>query len=232
MLRSGQSLVGTVCAIDVTPFDSFEANRNSLRIGEAALGLDPLSSSGLSVAMQSALAGAATVRTLLDPDGDHEAALEYGATSHARRRTQHALHTARAYASAAQRHEGAFWRDRAGDALKSKADAPPPLTPLPQTGTWLQRATHVRIAPTACVTDGRIERIRAIHGRDASEPVAFVDGVAVAPLLDRVPTAIRAGDLLLDWAGTIGTRTALSLLSWAWRKEILVDCSAQCSAGR
>ena len=228
VLHSNQHLAGSVRAVDATPFESFQADGNSLRIGEAALGLDPLSSSGLSAAMQSALAGCAVVQTLLDRNGDHEAALEYVAASHSRRRTQHALHTARAYASAAKRHATAFWADRAGDALGLEDESAPPLgPPLPHTSAWLTRSSHVRIAPEACVSDGRIERICAVRVGETSEPIAFVNGVAVARLLDRLTTPVRACDLVRDWTATIEPKLALSLLSWAWQNEILVDCSAR-----
>ena len=218
--------IGEVTAIDVTPFESFHADRHTLRIGEAALGLDPLSSSGLSAAMQSGLAGAVATHTLLDPRGDHHAALEFVNASHARRRDQHSLHTARAYASVVERFDQPFWCDRGGRSIDAQREDAAPLAPLPATQAWIERSPTVRIRSLPCATQGKIERVPAIAAGDDDEPIAFVVGIAVVPLIEYVLEPRRAGDLLSRWAAAIGPEAALRVLSWAWQSRILIERSA------
>ena len=50
---------------------------DSIKVGDAALALDPLSSSGVQKAIQSALAGSVVVNTLLQRPGEQALAREF-----------------------------------------------------------------------------------------------------------------------------------------------------------
>lgn len=219
--RIGQ-LASSVGAIDSTPFEYLTSGPTSLRIGEAALGLDPLSSSGLSSVIQSALSGAIVANTLLDSSGDHDAALEYVQTSHTRRRKVHVARTAATYALVSRRIDTAFWAERASGLLPE-----PPLpvvSPLPGTTALLKPAARLQIRSTPCVTRDRIERFPAIHFADGAEPIAFVNGIAVAMLIQSISAEVTAERLVCDWSAVIGAGPAIKVLSWAWRNRILVSC--------
>ncbi len=105
---------GPVRAIDATPYlDLSCAGAGFFKVGEAALAVDPLSSAGVQIALQSAAAAAAAVHTVsLDPDA-FDLVRGFWSRSLARRHTRHAAWSAAFYAEGSARFSTQFWSSRA-----------------------------------------------------------------------------------------------------------------------
>ena len=77
LLASAQ-LAGPVQACNATSYAAaMPIDMSWVKVGEAAFAIDPLSSSGVQTAIQTGLAAAAAVASILSPDGDTHAALKY-----------------------------------------------------------------------------------------------------------------------------------------------------------
>jgi 2-polyprenyl-6-methoxyphenol hydroxylase-like FAD-dependent oxidoreductase len=108
------SLVGDVHATDATPYLDHECvTEDSIKVGDAALALDPLSSSGVQKAIQCSLAGAAVVNTLLQRPQDQALAQQFYRESLSGASTRHCAWARAHYARAAASRPARFWRARA-----------------------------------------------------------------------------------------------------------------------
>jgi hypothetical protein len=192
-----------------------------LRVGEAAVAIDPLSSQGLQASLRLAVQGAASLRTLLAPGGDHSAALDFY------RDRQRAL--AEGTSAAGRRHYAAaerdapFWKDRAHGA----ADAPRllPRATQPGAGERLAPAAGVRLAPVPAVVGALIARVPALSHRDWPEPVAYLGGIALAPLFAMIDGPLTSGEILARWARRLSPETAAGVLAWMCASQVIVPVS-------
>lgn len=163
-LDASVALDGSAASCDATCYIDEECvGKGYLKIGEAAFAIDPLSSSGVQAAMQSALAGAVAVHTaLLRPQSAAVAKAFYAdhvrhvSTRH---RRMSAMHYAETYAHA----NTPFWRAR------SRA--------VPD-----ERVTSGRfdIHLVPCAVGDFIEMRAALHDEALPRPIAFAAG---APLI-------------------------------------------------
>lgn len=204
---------------NATPYAAVGEVEGMLRIGDADVALDPLSSSGVQAAIQSALAATPIINTLLTPSMDGEPALEFWRGRRQDRIEQHRRWAGEIYADALRRHPTKFWRRRCGPPSKSTIqDGKSPL-PHPDQLIKLCGAARLELAP--CLTDRFVERIECITHARLTEPVAFVDGVYLPPLLRQLGVPRRARDILESWCLTLPPHKAYALLAWAWRREIV-----------
>ncbi|MBM3480109.1 MAG: hypothetical protein FJX69_12970, partial [Alphaproteobacteria bacterium] len=111
----GAAADGPVAAIDATPhLDADPVQADAIRLGDAALAIDPISSSGVQKAIQGALAGAVVANTLLRRPDDAPAAIAFYRDMLAEASRRHARWTAGHYATVSRGVRDAFWSARAG----------------------------------------------------------------------------------------------------------------------
>src|SRR6202000_1984495 len=121
------ALIAPARAIDATPYFSGDCVApNRIQLGDAALAIDPISSSGVQKAIQTALSGAIVANTLLRRPGSTEAPLGFlrAKLDHAAER--HRRGAAGHYREVAEHRDRPFWRERAG----TPATEPPSLPPI------------------------------------------------------------------------------------------------------
>ncbi|WP_441246889.1 flavin-dependent monooxygenase QhpG [Kitasatospora sp. McL0602] len=215
-------LVSRVAACDATGYaDPDPVTEYSIRIGEAAFALDPLSSSGVDKAMQSAMAAAVTVHTLLTPEQDRSAplALAYYRENQRRSVDQHTAWAAAHYDEQRTHRACPFWQLRARPGAELPADAAP-LAPLP---AQVRLSPAARLVDTPCVVDDRIELRRALAHPALPRPVAYVAGVELAPLLTPIqhPPFPDLADLLRAWSDRLPPGQATAVVRWLHRHGIL-----------
>ncbi len=128
-----------------------------------------------------------------------------------RRATRHAGWTAALYAEAAAVHPTPFWRARA-----QPPPEPPHISPL-QLDQPIGFGTGVGIRDEPCPIGNRIEMRRVIAPPGAAEPVAFADGVEIAPLFDALRPDATVRETLTLWSRHVGEAQAARLFAWAWR---------------
>jgi hypothetical protein len=205
---------------DATTFMREDDDRKLLRIGDADATLDPLSSSGVQAAIQSALRAGPVVNTLLTPTADHDAAMEYWTTRRSAQATTHWTWCAERYLEAFHAHANEFWRVRAAQAATSSPKVRP-TTPLPLPGQRLKLTEGVKFVHVPCLIGGLVVRTTALSHPNLPDPVAFVDGVPVLPIFEVMSQSRTAADLISEWR-LFSLEKAFALLGWVWRNRIAV----------
>jgi hypothetical protein len=233
----GAKLMGAVRAADATPYvDDASVSATSLKVGDAAL-----SSSGVQKAVQTALAGAIVLNTLLrKPERGEDAAAFYrellGSAS-----ATHASWAAGHYASVASRMPNAFWTDRAqGASHLEPTSAAPSAAPRDArremvarmaSDRLVSRSTDLALAELPLLGAAYVERGLAIRHPALETPVAFVGGVEIGPLLRDLPADHTPMQLARSWTPRVPLETGIALTAWLLEHGILVDAPAPVPTG-
>ena len=218
-------LVSRVFAVDATPYiDDDSISPSSIKVGEAALALDPLSSSGVQNAMQTALAGAVMVNTLLrKPESGHAAELFYR-NNLAEASARHSRWAAGHYATAAAHRDSTFWRARA-------ASAPPDL---PAQSVFVERevnsagetplelSPHISFVEQPCIDGDFVALKSVVCHPNLSHPVAYLGGWELAPLLRQLPAGLTQLEIGRYWSAHLPLDKALAITAWLLGKNVLV----------
>jgi flavin-dependent dehydrogenase len=212
-LKNARCIQQKVC--DATPFlDTASIDERSIKVGEAALSIDPLSSQGVQIAIGTAIHAAAVVNTILDQPRDHELAMDF----YRRRTTQSAEFHATAAKSFYREQFNVtatdFWRMRADWPLRSALPAPRYDNEILPPETRVCIPAHVRFVRIGA-SDGC-----HIFSEDAAEldgnVVAYVQGVKLRDLLELLSHPAKKSELIARWTAYVGIEKAHQIFRWAW----------------
>ncbi|WP_158501619.1 NAD(P)/FAD-dependent oxidoreductase [Vitiosangium sp. GDMCC 1.1324] len=221
-------LVSGALACDATCYrDAEPIGEDFIKVGEASFSLDPLSSSGVQKALQTALSGAVAVHTLLVRPGSADAALRFYTDDQRYSVEQHAAWAAGYYREQHGYEERPFWKRRA-------LPSPPTLAPpevRPVAGDELQHrrwrlASEASLVDTPCIVGDVIEVRRALSHPRLARPVAYVDGVELAPLVEAMCEGLTMPQLADTWARQVPFRQGVALLGWFYRQGLLSEAAA------
>jgi hypothetical protein len=187
-------------------------------VGDAACALDPLSSSGVQKAIQSAAAGALVVNTILRRPGAMDGAIRFYRDALARTARRHATWSANHYAEAMAAHSGTFWIERSAGAEPLVDE--PELAPPPVDAT-LGVSASVRITEEPCLVGDFVEIRPAVHHPRLEDPIVFVGGVELAPTLARLSRPLPAAEIVRALAKGLPADRAVALTSWLYRNGLL-----------
>jgi len=220
-LAGAASIEGGVQACDATCYAADDPiDATSVKLGEAAFAIDPLSSSGVQTAIQTGVAASAAVHSILSEDGQVDAAVEYFREHQRHAVERHAQLAARSYGDCAAYAGEPFWRRRrAGDAPEPPARAPVPLEDLLPVRVRL--AAGATLEPAPCVIGDRVRLRRALSHPALARPVAFLGDCELAPLLDRLGADRRLGEVVEDWARAVTPAAAYSIAGWLAARGLL-----------
>jgi hypothetical protein len=220
--------VGDVTACDATPYvDASPVEFDSLKIGEASMAIDPISSAGVQIAIQSAMAGSAVVHTLHTDPSAINLARAFWSREIATRSTRHAAWVAQFYGQAASRFATPFWRQRSlsapGFQGLSSRERPLPLARdlLPPPDEVLRLSESLKITLAPCLVEDRIVARPVVSHPSLRDPIAFVHGVDVSALLDAISPGMTVAAILQVWSTTIEPARAIGILSWMWRSGLV-----------
>jgi 2-polyprenyl-6-methoxyphenol hydroxylase-like FAD-dependent oxidoreductase len=187
------ALAATVHHHDATTYAAdVVAEERLLRVGDASHSLDPLSSSGVRSAMQSALHASIVIHTILRHPDRAALALQFYETTQRAAVTEHTAWTRAFYAESRFRDQP-FWSRRAAPA------APPSVLAA---GDAVALAPAVTIEDVPCIVGDVIEPRRGVTGASVARPFVWIGGVEAARLLE--PLANRAmsrDELFAHWRG-------------------------------
>lgn len=226
-VAASASMAGRVHACDATSYAApAPIDETCVKVGEAAFAIDPLSSSGVQTAIQTALGAAAAVHSILAQDGDTAAAVAFYAAQQRHAVDRHAATAASLYAEHRRHEHAAFWRRRSAGApsARSRGPVPRPLADL--------LALPVRLAPgaalqdTPCLVGDRVERRRALTHPVLDRPVAFLGGDELAPLLDMLHSSPSLMHAIGAWDHGLRTRRGHAIAGWLHARGLLVRASA------
>jgi flavin-dependent dehydrogenase len=210
--------VGPVRACDATPYlDAECVGERTIRIGDAALALDPLSSSGVQQAIRTALAGAVVVNTILRRPSAAAAARAYYRESLRAASVRHRGWAAGLYAAVAGTRGGGFWRARGSEAVLPPEPARAGVRPGP-----LALSPDLAVADVPCLDGDFVAVTPALCHPALDEPLAFLGGVPLAPLIGRVRPGATLHDLARTWSDRVPLRSGLAIAAWLADRGILV----------
>lgn len=220
---SGARLVSAVSVCDAGSYaDPLPVAEDAIKLGEAAFAIDPLSSSGVDTALQTAMAGAVTVHTLLSAHGDRAAALAFYRDNQQRAVDRHATWAANHYHEHHTHRDRPFWqrRSRPPAPIPARRTADDLAELLPRRVRLTARASMV---DTPCVVGDRVETRRALSHPDLPRPAVYVGGVELAPLLDflAAPEQGCLADVVREWSRHLPTERARAVADWLHRQGLL-----------
>ena len=215
--------LGPVQVCDATSYLAAEPVDGSLvKVGEAAFAIDPLSSSGVQVAGQTALAAGAVVHTLLTPEGDTRAAMRYYTDLVAHTVTRHAATATALYAEHETYANTAFWRRRSAGAQRATpAGLPAPVRLSDLLAQPVRLVADATLEPVPCLVGERIEARRALTCSALDRPVAFLAGTELAPLLEVLPVAPSLAGAVAIWDRKLSAGRGHEIAAWLARRGLL-----------
>lgn len=215
-------LLGTVKATDATPYLALEpVTPRMIRLGDAAISLDPISSSGVQKAIQTALSGAIVANTLLRRPAASAIACDFYRNSLSAAAERHRSWVAERYHAAGRTRNHPFWAARA----KAPAEFQQEYGQVsPEEDVML--SADARLADCPCLGEEFVEPHRALVHPALGEPVAFLAEQPLATLLSSVPRGSLVA-LARDWSRHMPFKTAMSIAVWLRRKGVLVPAGDQ-----
>ena len=220
-------MVGRVLLADATPYlDDECVTRTQIKIGDSALALDPLSSSGVQKAIQSALSGAVVVNTLLRKPENSDAAVRFYRESLAQASHRHRAWAAGHYASVAAREHSPFWTDRSIPVGSPQPYVPP--APPEEMTARIASGAPVQVSPDAELIE--VPRLGsdfvalgpALHHPALDGPVAYLGGWELAPLLREVRPGMTPLQVVQSWAPGVPAESGLAIAGWMLGRGILI----------
>jgi len=224
LLPSGCSaeLLGPIQASDATPYvDEDCMTGDSIKVGDAGMALDPLASSGVQRAIQSALLGSVVVNTLVHRPRSRDLAQRFYRENLAEASDRHRSWARGYYAQVAGIQATRFWRERGDPADLAAVSRPEPAPPVPP-DTPLDLSSGVEIVELPCVLDRFIEARPAVRHPSLTSPVAFLGDVELAPLLRCVRGGMTSPELLRSWMPRVPPEKGLSIAHWLMARGLLV----------
>ncbi|MCB1231845.1 MAG: NAD(P)/FAD-dependent oxidoreductase [Verrucomicrobiae bacterium] len=217
-------LIDGVQAIDATPFlDEECVTANSIKVGDAAMALDPLSSSGVQKAIQSALAGAAVVNTLLKCPESGEIAKQFYHRSLDDASNSHRTWARGHYGKVAMKRPTSFWQERAGK-NEARPETIDHLSAEMSPEIPVKLAPQVSIVPTPCLVDDFITSRPAVTSPNLDAPVAFLGGVELAPLVCQVRPGMTQAELVRHWMPEVPPSKGWAIARWLIARGMLISC--------
>jgi flavin-dependent dehydrogenase len=228
ILVPGAQLAGGLTARDATSALAGEiCGADWLAVGDAALALDPLSSSGVQRAVQSALTAAVVIHTAITRPADAALARDHYRQGLARAAEHHADWTGESYAAVAAVRSTVFWtarattrrRDGSSEASLGRRASPS----LPPPDAVVRRSPLVRFVEVSQVVGDSVRLAPAVQHPGVDGAVAYVAGTPVVPLLAPMNGVATMGELVGSWAGTMPPATALELAHWLLRRGVIEE---------
>ena len=219
--------VSRVLATDATSYLETESvSATSIKVGEAAIAIDPISSSGVQNALQSALASAITVNTLLRRPESAAIAASFYQDHLGEASARHAGWAADHYATIAATNDNDFWQHRAArasgttpndadDASRVLELTLPPATPL-------ALSPAVSFVETPCIDAEFVSVRTAVRHPNLQHDVAFLGERELAPLMRRIPAGRSRLELAHHWSEYLPFDEGAKIISWLVRNGLLV----------
>jgi hypothetical protein len=227
--RLGKALVprngGTITACDATSRSAnIHATIDILKIGDASLTLDPLSSQGIQHALASALQGAIVANTILVRPSMADAAAQFYNDRQLERQQQHQRAAGAQYAHLFGHFDTPFWRVRASArATSDEHSAEHDMVPLDGArlrSTRVAIARNVTIGETSAI-EGNFVTLKNGVLRNGSRPLVYVGKIEVAGLIRQTAFGRPVIDLLTDWSRMMDAHDAWSTLTKLVNERVL-----------
>ena len=199
-----------------------------IRLGDLCFCIDPLSSQGVHLALQSGLQGAIIVNTILRKPENTKVAQRFFRTSVAGRVARYSNRTRQEYGRISATFQNAFWQERSGHTPTAPVEESHLLSqPLPG-----KPSDQVVISPDVIfamepVIDGAFVEVRQVVRHPSFDgDIKYVEGVDLVRLLSVLPRSFAYGDIPELWQRHIPPAAGRSIAAWLWGRRILVRAAA------
>jgi flavin-dependent dehydrogenase len=192
---------------------------NSIKVGDRAFAMDPLSSQGVQAAIRSGLQASAVIHTILR-GGDVDAALEFFRATQQAAAKAHDRYASEIYASQAL-HASSFWRSRSNIRSFDQPEAAPAIRISGNPD--LRLSQHASLVALPVMEGDGIRRRAALVHPGLERPIAWLGGVPLGPVLSVISPRQSAASILAEWSQYATPAQARALLDWMIEHEILVN---------
>jgi flavin-dependent dehydrogenase len=225
--------VGPVQAIDATPYLAGDCvGVNAIRLGDAALAIDPISSSGVQKAIQSALSGAIVANTLLRRPDAADLAIDFYRAQLSDASERHRRWAADHYGTVAANRGGQFWAERSkGREAAESAPALEPVDARAMAAMSVELSPEAAFVETPCLDGEFVGAAPALRHPRLEIPVAYLGGRALAPLLKDLPPGRTPLQIARAWSNRMPLESGLAIAGWLVNHGVLVR-TADGSGGR
>jgi flavin-dependent dehydrogenase len=208
---------------DATAYLSMDAiTHDCIRVGEAALALDPLSSSGVEKSIQTGFAGAIAVNTLLRRPQLAEASRQYYRQSLEEASHRHRRWAGTLYRVAAKRRPDQFWQSRA---IGGETMAEPATLPRPAWEEPIALSPLAELVALPGIVGDFVAVNPALRHPALERPVAFLGGIAIAPLLQHVRSGMSLEELVGCWRALLPPTKATAIACFLFGHRVLVPAT-------
>ncbi|HED33050.1 MAG TPA: FAD-dependent oxidoreductase [Gammaproteobacteria bacterium] len=194
------------------------ADNRHFFIGSSALGIDPLSSQGVQLAIKTALLATTALHTQLASPQQSKAAIEFYAQKITDIAHQHQKIAERFYTEHAHKCNSTFWNRRTSAPANKATTRPIKKTTAPAYSphtTQLKLSSEARLKNQPALVGEQVKSIRALHHPGLERPVAFLQNVELARLLEFVEHRSRTTrEIIHEWAPFTGIESAYKILAW------------------
>jgi hypothetical protein len=222
---SSAELVTCVRAADASAYVAGDtATHRSLKVGDAGLAIDPLSSSGVQRAIQTSLAGAIVTNTLLRKPESAADAMSFYRSSLSEAAERHHRWATSYYAAAAETRSGPFWCERARDTEGAEPTAPvrDPVSAQAIAGMGVSVSPEATYSHLPCIEGDFVSVKEAVRHPGLDGPLAFLGGIDVAPLLRGWSSGTTPLEAARSWSASVPLESGIALASWLLQRGVLV----------
>jgi flavin-dependent dehydrogenase len=221
-------LIAPVRAIDATPYLGVDCVAPSrIQLGDAALAIDPISSSGVQKAIQSALSGAIVANTLLRRPESTDAALGFYRAQLNDASERHRRWAAGHYREVADRCDRPFWRQRAGTLAVMEPQPLPAIDTRGLATTPVELSRELEFVRTPCLKGDFVSLASALHHPRLASPLVFLGGRELAPLLQTLQPGRTPLQIARSWSNRMPLETGMAIAGWLVNHGILVEQHGQ-----
>jgi hypothetical protein len=216
-------LVTPVCAVDATSYLRSDCVApTKIQLGDAALAIDPISSSGVQKAIQSALSGAIVANTLLRRPESTDAALDFYRAQLNDASERHRRWAAEHYSEVADACDRPFWRQRSA-AHVAMDPAPLPASDARALATTpMELSRELEFVRTPCLQGEFVSIASALHHPRLASPLVFLGGRELAPLLQTLPPGKTPLQIAQYWSNRMPLESGMAIAGWLVKHGILV----------
>ena len=223
----GAEQIGPARAIDATPYLTRDCvDGNAIRLGDAALAIDPISSSGVQKAIQSALSGAIVANTLLRRPAVADLAMNFYRAQLKDASERHRRWAADHYGTVAAKRGGPFWTERS-KGRKLEASAPPsePIDARTMATMPVELSSEAAFVETPCLDGEYVGAAPALRHPRLETPVAYLAGRALAPLLKDLLPGRTPLQIARAWSNRMPLESGLAIAGWLVNHGVLVSAA-------
>ncbi len=191
-----------------------------LRVGDASLKLDPLSSQGVPVAIASALQAAVIANTMLRKPQSSSMAINFYDDRQRERLGAHIRKSASLYNKVASHFSSQFWKERSASHEPEPGEHLSPVAAL-RTDGIIELASSARFEEAAVIEGDLVVQRLGLRLPEWRAPIAYLGPVAIAPLLQSTTFSRSLAAIIIEWRQSFPEDICWSVAHWLWRKGVL-----------